>query len=39
MKKYTKPELDVIEIKASDVFTDSASDSFDLEDDELVINP
>lgn len=34
MKKYTKPELDVIEIKASDIFTDSGS--IDLEDDMLV---
>lgn len=33
MKKYTKPELDVIEIKASDIFTDSGA--FDLEDDLL----
>lgn len=31
MKKYDKPELDIIEIKASDIFTDSAGDGdFDL---------
>lgn len=36
MKKYTKPELDVIKIKASDIFTDSGA--FDLEDDD-VLNP
>ena len=33
MKKYSKPELDIIEIKASDVFT-NASD-FDLPEDLL----
>lgn len=32
MKNYTKPELDVIEIKASDVYTD---DSFNLPGDDL----
>ncbi len=35
MKKYTRPELEVLEIKASDIFTDSGA--FDLEDD--VLNP
>lgn len=32
MKNYSKPELDIIEIKASDVFTDS---DFDLPEDIL----
>ena len=34
MKKYTKPELDIIEIKASDVYTGDSS--FDLPEDELL---
>ena len=34
MKKYIKPELDVIEIKASDIYTGD-SGSFDLEEDIL----
>lgn len=37
MKKYLSPKLEVIEIKASDVFTDSSA--FDLEDDVLVLTP
>ncbi len=35
MKKYTKPELDIIEIKASDIYTGD-SGSFDLPEDELL---
>lgn len=34
MKTYTKPELDVIEIKASDVFTDSGA--FDLGEEDML---
>ncbi len=38
MKKYTKPELDIIEIKASDIFTNQSvgDGEFDLPEDELL---
>lgn len=37
---YTSPELDIIEIKASQVLTDNRSGVFDLEDeDDLMPNP
>lgn len=38
MKKYTKPELDIIEIKASDIFTNQSvgDGEFDLPEDDLL---
>ena len=37
---YVSPELDIIEIKASQVLTDVGSGEFDLEDeDDLMQNP
>ncbi len=37
MKKYTKPELDIIEIKASDIFTNESigDGDFDMPEDIL----
>ena len=36
---YNAPELDIIEIKASQVLTDKKSGIFDLEDEDDFLNP
>ena len=36
--KYISPELDIIEIKASQVLTNAKSGEFDLDDEDSFIN-
>ncbi len=36
---YNAPELDIIEIKASQVLTDQKSGDFDLDDEDDFLNP